>query len=196
MTTIVLEPTATTNEEVIQNFKQALTKSLIQIASAFVSKDTRFLQEEIYSLSIAMQVLDSKMAENPEEIGVLKTKVLTYIEMINHYLRKDITVDFLEELKGKEYAMPILEVLRDYEIREGNLKSRILGLDPVSTDEEVYNETFQYLTAEGLVQEKEGVLILGETASRMFEVYSNFKRVTNKYESVKRAHSTAPEVQE
>lgn len=196
MTTIVLEPTATTNEEVIQNFKQALTKSLIQITSAFVSKDTRFLQEEIYSLSIAMQVLDSKMAENPEEIGVLKTKVLTYIEMINHYLRKDITVDFLEELKGKEYAMPILEVLRDYEIREGNLKSRILGLDPVSTEEEVYNETFQSLMAEGLVQEREGVLVLGETASRMFQVYSNFKKVTNKYESVKRAHSIVPEVQE
>lgn len=175
----------------VQEFANTLRNAFTKVVSDILVKNDSSLVKHVYALNDALHILENSENEPTAELEALKVQIKEYLFIIQTYFKKNINVDFLERLEDQPYSMLILDSLKRTKATEEDLKARVL--DEEATEEEVdaFEQTITFLQMKDLVENTEEGLALSEHAENLFDVYSSSKKLTNKFERVKRNQITS-----
>lgn len=181
---VYLENGHVTESDFILSLRELFRNVVVDIAT----KNEKHLTDYI---SVFHDILNGlSKSEDTELVPTLRVQVKEYLFMIHTYFQNNIGLDLLERISECSYSTLILDAIRLKEMDYEELEEKVLGENPTEEETLEFNYSLELLENEDLIFDTdEETFVLTERAENLFHTYATNKKMTNKYERVKRQQS-------
>lgn len=167
------------NISVIQKFQAVFSDVATSLAVQNGEKVVHYSQ----FLNMAASVLNRQ--ERNQDMDNLLLRINEYLFILHVFMTKNVNIQMVEQLEEVPYSMLVLEGLKHTRMDYQRVKEGILGTEPTE-EEEVLRSTLNRLQEQSFINEDENGFTLADRGKELFTAYSKGKKMTNKYERVRR----------
>lgn len=166
-------------EEALSGFQEVFADIATSLAVQNAEKVIHYSQ----FLNMTTSLLNAK--ERSNQMETLLVRMNEYLFILHIFMSKNVNIQMVEQLEEVPYSMLVLEGLKYARMDYQRVKEVILGSEP-SDEEEVLRNTINRLREHLFIQETEEGFVLADRGKELFSAYSKGKKMTNKYERVRR----------
>lgn len=178
-------------EEILGELRRGEYSSVLQkfqavfsdVATSLAVQNTDKIVHYSQFLNMAASALHNQ--ERNQEMEHLLLRINEYLFILHVFMTKNINIQMVEELEEVPYSMLVLESLKHAKMDYQRVKEGILGSEP-SEEEETLRSTLNRLRDQLLIEEDSEGFVLADRGKELFSAYSKGKKMTNKYERVRR----------
>lgn len=161
------------------------------IASSLATQNIAKITTYVQFLNVVSESLHSKRKD--KHLESLSTRVKEYLFILHIFINKNVNIQLLEQLEEEPFSMLVLESLKRSQQNYEQIKETVFGTEPTE-EESLLRQTIDKLQEFSFIEIGEEGYKLAERGRELFSAYSKGKKMTNKYERVRRQQMSSRSV--